>query len=287
MRSAVRALEKTGRLEAREQGLVYRPSDSSLRGRPARSEATRHVVPEPGAPSPDGLALGEFSVWLPPHPGGPAWPSPWGGHAGWHLECYVMSRKYLGLPVDLHGGGRDLVFPHHYAESELAKSLDHCPFSRHYLYGEFVTQNGVKMAKSTGNLVRIQSAIEDSSPDAVRWYFLSTPYSRSLEWDRRGLASAHRTVEGVQRAFQAALRGPSGGSMPVRSLGRLRDGVAKDLARNLGTERALARIARFAQELDRSSSGAFPRGDRRTVLALLHQIEERLRARLHRRSAAR
>ncbi|HEV2166914.1 MAG TPA: class I tRNA ligase family protein, partial [Thermoplasmata archaeon] len=277
MRRAVRALERTRRLELRDQGLVYRPAERTRRSLGAGSEASRHVVPEPRTPNPDGLELGEFSVWLPPHPGGPAWPSPWGpGTPGWHLECYVMSRQYLGLPVDLHGGGRDLVFPHHYAESELARALDHDRFSRHYLYGDFVTQNGVKMSKSTGNLVRIESAIEDGGAGAVRWYLLSTHYARPIEWDARGLAAARTTVEAVRGAFGSALRDRGGGSMPIEALDRLGEGVVRDLSRDLGTERALARIARFAQELGRAPRGAFPRGDRRRALRRISEIEARL-----------
>jgi cysteinyl-tRNA synthetase len=282
MRSTVKALERTGRLEPREQGLVYRPSDPASRESRPATEAVEHAVPEPGQPSPDGLALGEFSVWLPPHPGGPAWPSPWGlGTPGWHLECYVMARRYLGLPVDLHGGGLDLAFPHHYAESELAKALDRRPFARHYLYADFVTQHGVKMAKSTGNLVTIRSAVQASGAAAVRWYLLSVPYGRQLEWDPKALDAAARTLADVRRAFRSALRDVGGGSVAQRSLVRLRDDVAKDLSKNVGTERALARIARFAGVIDRSARGSFPKGSRRASLALLGDMERRLGFPLH------
>ncbi|MCI4357995.1 MAG: class I tRNA ligase family protein [Thermoplasmata archaeon] len=282
MRSTVRALARTGRLEPREQGLVYRPSDRRSRESPLASEAVEHAVAEPGVPSPDGLELGEFSVWLPPHPGGPAWPSPWGmGTPGWHLECYVMARRYLGLPVDLHGGGLDLAFPHHYAESELAQALDRRPFARHYLYADFVTQHGVKMSKSTGNLVTVRSAVQGAGAAAVRWYLLSVPYGRPLEWDQRALEVAAHAASSVRRAFRIALGDVGGGSLAERSLRRLRDDVSKDLSRNLGTERALARIARYATVIERSARGAFPKGSRRSSLALVADMERRLGLPLH------
>jgi cysteinyl-tRNA synthetase len=277
MQRTVRRLERAGRLERRDGSLIYRPeSRSNAPGRVAR-EAERHVVPEPSASTADGLALGEFSVWIPPHPGGPAWPSPWGpGTPGWHLECYVMARRYLGLPVDLHGGGRDLAFPHHYAEAELARSLDGGPFAQHYLYGEFVTQNGIKMAKSTGNLVRLRGVLDSAGAAAVRWYLLSVPYHRPLEWEPRGLAAARRSVTQVRNAFANALKDRGGGSVSLRSLERLRDGVARDLARNLGTERALARLLRYSEELDRAPRGAFPKGSHRAATTILSELEQRL-----------
>ncbi|HEV2519604.1 MAG TPA: hypothetical protein VGX00_03150 [Thermoplasmata archaeon] len=281
MRTAVRALDRAHRLDPRDPLPVYRPGRPGSRGASAPSEASRHMVAEAGRSTPVGLDLGEFSLWLPPHPGGPGWPSPWGaGTPGWHLECYVMARRYLGLPVDLHGGGRDLAFPHHYAESELAGALDHCPFSRQYLYVEFVTQNGVKMAKSTGNLVSVRSAIAQASAPALRWYLLSVPYERPLEWDPRGLAMAERTLRSVRASLRGILRTVAGGTLQLGALLRLRDAVARDLARNLGTERALARIARFAEQVDAAPRGSFPRGSRPAVEGALRDVEQRIGIRL-------
>ncbi|MCI4349272.1 MAG: cysteine--tRNA ligase, partial [Thermoplasmata archaeon] len=180
MRTVGKRLQRAGCVHREGGDLVYHPSRSHPSSRPLVVDLASRVVPEPDSTggTPDESNLREFAIWQAPRPGGPRWPSPWGpGTPGWHLECYVMARKYLGLPVDLHGGGRDLMFPHHYAENEIAETLDHRPFARRFLHTAFVLQDGEKMAKSTGHLVRLRTAIDLAGAGAVRWYLLSRHYA--------------------------------------------------------------------------------------------------------------
>jgi cysteinyl-tRNA synthetase len=133
----------------------------------------------------------DFALWKGVSDGGPAWDSPWGlGRPGWHIECSAMSMKYLGETFDLHGGGLDLVFPHH--ENELAQSecaTGQC-FSRHWMHNGFVQVNKEKMSKSLGNFFRLREAFDKVEPEAVRYALLAvhyrSPYNLDIDLDDAG-----------------------------------------------------------------------------------------------------
>jgi cysteinyl-tRNA synthetase len=275
MRRVIRRLERSGRVDRRDGSLFFRPRP---RRGPAETEAAiAHVVPDARSPTATRQELAEFALWLPRHDGGPAWPSPWGpGTPGWHVECYVMARRFLGLPVDLHGGGTDLAFPHHYAERQLTETLDRGPFARRYLYAGFVTQGGAKMAKSTGNLVTLRSALEEAGADALRWYLLEAPYRDAIEWSPARLSAVTELTARTASALQGAIPEGAGGSAPLASLDALRRAVRADLGDDLATGRALARVAEFTDLLERAPRGVFPRGSRPRVRAALTEIGERL-----------
>ncbi|HEV2231336.1 MAG TPA: class I tRNA ligase family protein, partial [Thermoplasmata archaeon] len=246
MLSVVRRLIRTGRAHREGDRWIYRAPTVRRRGFPTSDAVARHVLTEPGAPPPPGEDLREFVLWQPPHPAGPRWPSPWGpGTPGWHLECYVMARRYLGVPVDLHGGGRDLIFPHHYAENEIAHALDRRPFARHLLHTALVTQDGAKMSKSTGNLVPLRAAIARSGPGALRWYLLSRPYEQGLEWRPEGLELAGRELARARSTFAHALPTGGGGRLSLRGLRELSKVVAQELGSDLATDRALRAVSTY------------------------------------------
>jgi L-cysteine:1D-myo-inositol 2-amino-2-deoxy-alpha-D-glucopyranoside ligase len=120
----------------------------------------------------------DFVLWRPSNAGEPAWESPWGsGRPGWHIECTAMATHYLGSQIDIHGGGRDLTFPHH--PSEIAQTEAHTgasPFARFWVHGGLAFLDGEKMSKSLGNLVLIRDALRRHSANALRWHLLSFPY---------------------------------------------------------------------------------------------------------------
>jgi cysteinyl-tRNA synthetase len=276
---AIRRLEKMGLVERTDGTLVYSPpSNVCHRNFPVGHALGPHLVPEPGAPPPpeDGTASA-FVLWRPQSAPAPSWPSPWGrGSPGWHLECYVMADRLLGLPVDLHGGGADLVFPHHFTENEVAMSLDGSLFSRSFLHLPFVTQDGRKMAKSTGNLVALGAALDQAGPDAVRWYLLGTSSTERLDWTARGFSDAATRVGRVKSALSAAVPNGSGGSLPVTELRALRRGVHRDLADRIGVDRAIRRIERYAKKVESHADPRFPRGSRTEVLGELRAIDRLL-----------
>ncbi|MCI4368618.1 MAG: class I tRNA ligase family protein, partial [Thermoplasmata archaeon] len=168
---AIERAERAGLTEKRPEGLYFVPQRApDPRNFAVGSELARHAVPEPGHPIPrDDAGAREFLLWQRQGVPGPTWPSPWGtGAPGWHVECYAMAGNYLRLPLDVHGGGADLRFPHHYSENELSLALDDRPFAHLFVHTGFVTEHGAKMSKSVGNLVPLSVPVDQVGADALK-----------------------------------------------------------------------------------------------------------------------
>ena len=139
----------------------------------------------------------DFVLWKPSKNEDPGWDSPWGrGRPGWHLECSVMSEKYLGKNFDIHGGGLDLIFPHH--ENEIAQSCSNNntkSFANYWVHNGFVTINNEKMSKSLGNVITISDAVDKYSGQVVRLALLSAHYSQPLDWNDKLLNSQETTLD--------------------------------------------------------------------------------------------
>jgi len=153
---------------------------------------------EPGEAKRDAL---DFALWKGAKPGEPAWESPWGpGRPGWHIECSAMAMKYLGETFDIHGGGQDLIFPHH--ENEIAQSEAYCgkPFANYWCENGLVNLSGAKMSKSVGNFFFIEDIARDFDPEVTRFYLLSTHYRSPIEFSTERLGEAS--------VAYARLRGP-------------------------------------------------------------------------------
>lgn len=144
----------------------------------------------------------DFALWKATKPGEPSWDSPWGpGRPGWHIECSVMSQKYLGDTLDIHGGGQDLVFPHH--ENEIAQSeafTGVIPFVKYWMHNGLLQLDQEKMSKSLGNLITVKEILEKSSADALRLFVLSSHYRSPLSFSDEGLAAMERGAERLTRA---------------------------------------------------------------------------------------
>ncbi len=151
----------------------------------------------------------DFVLWKATKPGEPSWESPWGpGRPGWHIECSVMSLKYLGNSLDIHGGGQDLVFPHH--ENEIAQSesfTDIKPFVKYWLHNGLVQLGEEKMSKSLGNLITIKEALEKYSPDAIRIFVLSSHYRSPLTYSEEALEAAERGLDRLRQAVRGEGKG--------------------------------------------------------------------------------
>jgi cysteinyl-tRNA synthetase len=139
----------------------------------------------------------DFVLWKPSEKSDPGWESPWGrGRPGWHLECSVMSEKYLGKNFDIHGGGLDLIFPHH--ENEIAQSCCNNStknFANYWVHNGFVTMNKEKMSKSLGNIITISDAVKKYSGQVVRLALLSSHYSQPLDWNDKLLNNQKDTID--------------------------------------------------------------------------------------------
>jgi cysteinyl-tRNA synthetase len=145
----------------------------------------------------------DFALWKASKPGEPFWKSPWGnGRPGWHIECSAMALKHLGDSIDIHGGGQDLIFPHH--ENEIAQSESYTgvvPFARYWLHNGLMQQDKQKMSKSTGNLVSVEDVLNHFSPDAIRLFILSSHYRNPLTYSEEALEANERGAERLRWAL--------------------------------------------------------------------------------------
>ena len=139
----------------------------------------------------------DFALWKAAKPGEPAWESPWGpGRPGWHIECSTMSMKYLGESFDFHGGGSDLIFPHHENEIAQSEGCSCChPFVHYWVHNGFITVNEEKMSKSLGNFFTVLDILKSFEPEVVRFFILNTHYRSPLDFSDERLTEAKRSLE--------------------------------------------------------------------------------------------
>lgn len=140
----------------------------------------------------------DFAVWKAAKPGEPSWSSPWGqGRPGWHCECSAMSRKYLGLPFDIHGGGSDLVFPHHENETAQSKAAYGTDFARYWLHSGMLQVNAEKMSKSLGNFLLLREVLANNDANVLRMLVAQTHYRSPLDFGEDRLAEAKAALERI------------------------------------------------------------------------------------------
>jgi len=145
----------------------------------------------------------DFALWKSSKPDEPAWISPWGlGRPGWHIECSAMSKKYLGVSFDIHGGGKDLLFPHHENEMAQSEALTGKQFVRYWMHNGFVRINYEKMSKSFGNFFTITDILKTTRPDVLRLFLLSKHYRSPLDFSKQAL---QKTTTSLNRLYTALL----------------------------------------------------------------------------------
>ncbi|MGH7334801.1 MAG: cysteine--tRNA ligase [Candidatus Rokuibacteriota bacterium] len=138
----------------------------------------------------------DFALWKSAKPGEPSWESPWGpGRPGWHIECSAMAMQYLGDSFDIHGGGEDLIFPHHECEIAQSEACTGKPFARYWLYNGFVNLGAEKMSKSLGNTLSIRELVSRYDAEALRLYLIGTHYRAPVEWTEEGVLDSARALE--------------------------------------------------------------------------------------------
>jgi cysteinyl-tRNA synthetase len=146
----------------------------------------------------------DFALWKASKPGEPWWESPWGkGRPGWHIECSAMSTKYLGQPFDIHGGGSDLIFPHHENEIVQSEGAKGGALARYWLHNGMMTLEQEKMSKSVGNILTIREAVEKVAPEVLRFFLLSSHYRGPLDFSEQRLEEAEK---GLTRIYEALAR---------------------------------------------------------------------------------
>lgn len=221
----------------------------------------------------------DFALWKASKPGEPKWNSPWSsGRPGWHIECSAMILKYLGEQIDIHGGGQDLIFPHH--ENEIAQSESYTgkvPFARYWMHNGLLKLGGEKMSKSLGNLVSIKEALDKYSADAIRLLVLSSHYRAPLTYTDEAAQAAEKGVErlraavkgfdstssaghttvtpakaGVQPAFEPAESAAGSPDSLRDATHKAREGFVQAMDDDFNTAAALAHLFDLVREINRA-----------------------------------
>jgi cysteinyl-tRNA synthetase len=212
----------------------------------------------------------DFALWKAAKPGEPAWPSPWGpGRPGWHIECSAMAMQYLGESFDIHGGGEDLIFPHHECEIAQSEAATGRPFARLWIHNGFVSLGAEKMSKSLGNILLIREVVKRHHPDALRLWLLGSHYRHPVEFSEDRLHEAGRALERFHRLFRdtAALPDAPAPALPddLRSFGARFVAAMDD---DFNTPQALAALFDFRTALtERLERTAGDPGARAAVVA--------------------
>jgi cysteinyl-tRNA synthetase len=153
----------------------------------------------------------DFALWKSARPGEPEWKSPWGGgRPGWHIECSAMNLKHLGDQIDIHGGGNDLVFPHHENEIAQTESLTGKQFANYWVHNGMLQLSGEKMSKSTGNLISVEAFLEDHSANTLRLMVLNSGYRHPLTFNDETIAQTEKALDRLHSALRPALPGAKG-----------------------------------------------------------------------------
>jgi cysteinyl-tRNA synthetase len=212
----------------------------------------------------------DFALWKAAKPGEPSWPSPWGlGRPGWHIECSAMNLEQIGEQVDIHGGGEDVIFPHH--ENEIAQSESYTgkkPFAKYWMHNALLrlstTPPGEEMHRHIGNTLWIRDALARHEPDAIRLYLLSTHYRTPLAWTDEDVDAAARGLERIRAAVKDAA--PVTGERATNALTQLADQTREKFIAamddDLSTPQAIAALYDLAREINRA------RGEGSSALSL-------------------
>jgi cysteinyl-tRNA synthetase len=192
----------------------------------------------------------DFALWKSAKPGEPSWPSPWGpGRPGWHIECSAMAMRYLGESFDIHGGGEDLIFPHHECEIAQAEAVTHVPFARYWLHNGFVNLGKEKMSKSLGNTLTIRDIVKRHDPEALRLWILGTHYRHLLEWSDERVEEAARALGRLSRLVDdASTLGAAPGPLPP-TFGGFAARFTAAMDDDFNTPQALGALFDFARAL--------------------------------------
>jgi len=195
----------------------------------------------------------DFALWKASKPGEPFWESPWGrGRPGWHMECSAMALKYLGDSIDIHGGGQDLVFPHH--ENEIAQSesfTEVVPFARYWLHNGLMQQDEQKMSKSTGNLVSVGDMLNRFSSDAIRLFILSSHYRSPLSYSEEALDASERGVERLRWALNQKGNGDEG--VAILDVKPFEQKFVEAMDDDFNTAQAIAVLFELVKEINRGA----------------------------------
>jgi cysteinyl-tRNA synthetase len=199
----------------------------------------------------------DFALWKAAKPGEPAWDSPWGkGRPGWHIECSAMNMTHLGEQIDIHGGGNDLVFPHHENEIAQTESLTGKPFARYWVHNGMLQLAGEKMSKSLGNLVSIEEFLSHHEADELRLMVLNSSYRSPLTYSDEIVGQAKRALERLHSALRPALPAADAGSEQAAALKQqvesIETGFVEAMDDDFNTAGALAQLFELVRTINQA-----------------------------------
>ena len=249
-------------------GVYFRVRNVADYGRLSHRSLESMMAAEGAIGSDDKESPMDFVLWKAAKPGEPSWESPWGqGRPGWHIECSAMSLKYLGNTLDIHGGGQDLVFPHH--ENEIAQSESFTgtkPFVKYWIHNGLLQLGEDKMSKSLGNLITIKEALEKYSADAIRIFVLSSYYRSPLTYSEEALEAAEGGADRLRQAVYEEGEGATEGRIDTEPY---RNRFTEAMDDDFGTPQALATLFDLAREINRADeTGYEPKEARKVLLEL-------------------
>lgn len=213
----------------------------------------------------------DFALWKAFKPGEPHWQSPWGqGRPGWHIECSAMSLKYLGETLDIHGGGQDLIFPHHENESAQSESFTGVtPFVRHWVHNGLMQLGEDKMSKSSGMLVSVSQALAKYSADALRLWVLSSYYRSPIIYSDEALEAMEKGIERLRRAAHVESKGPVGAGIQTQTY---REQFIEAMDDDFGSPQATAILFDLAREINRGNDEKLDTSEARKILVELAEV---------------
>ncbi|MCU0576690.1 MAG: cysteine--tRNA ligase [Desulfobacterota bacterium] len=221
----------------------------------------------------------DFALWKRSKEGEPWWDSPWSqGRPGWHIECSAMSTRFLGHTLDIHGGGRDLIFPHHENETAQSEGAYGVPFVRHWIHNGFVTVGGEKMSKSLGNFMTIRELVKDVHPEVLRLLVLSNHYRSPIDFSRDAMnTSRHALVRFYEMVDRVNTATAAGGESRLEGhVGTFLEAVDESMADDFNTARAVASLHELTTEVNRAldNDPRISAGDRAQLLKAVDEIAE-------------
>jgi cysteinyl-tRNA synthetase len=253
MVTMIEALIEKGFAYEAEQHVLFDVSSYEKYGALSKRDLREMIAGARVEVAPYKRAAHDFVLWKPSTPELPGWDSPWGrGRPGWHIECSAMAAKHLGETIDIHAGGRDLVFPHH--ENELAQSCcahDGAPFARYWLHNGFLSMDQTKMSKSLGNVLLVHDLIKTVPGEVIRLALLSAHYKQPLDWSGETLESARRMLDRLYGAVQGISV-----SEEQRASAEVPQELVAALEDDLNSPKAMAAFFGLAKELNKETDEA-------------------------------
>ncbi len=218
----------------------------------------------------------DFCLWKAAKPGEISWPSPWGpGRPGWHIECSAMVRKLLGETIDIHGGGNDLIFPHHENEILQSEAVTKRPLANYWMHNGMLQVADAKMSKSLKNFFSVKDVLARYPPEVVRFYLLNTHYRGPLVYSEAALEEAAASLRRIHNAYEALrTHTPRGGSDASELVAKVREGFLAEMDDDLNSRGALAYLFELAREANRAmDAGELSAEGVSAILGLMREMD--------------